>query len=205
MKQNLFSGSSEQVASLAASYSPLAGPQQSAPHTILLNQWLKATAAPLSLWPAQLIVPAPGLYTLNITLLSPAGMGRALALYGRAGPTPATVTRHDFAVYLAEEPELEPGLVSLTRDLASNGTWHFAFYNDELSALVFGLAVGREEAAAAGGRRQLCRAGCSGNGRCLEDRCECNEGWGGTYCSKSKNNTFLHNLKVRKTKYFYLC
>jgi hypothetical protein len=173
------------VASLAASYSPLAGPQQTATHTILLNQWLKATATPLSLWSGQLIVPAPGLYTLNITLLSPAGMGRAVALYGRAGPSQATVTRHDFAVYLAEEPELEPGLVSLTRELASNGTWHLALYNDEPSPLVFGLAVGREEEAA-GGRRRLCRAGCSGHGRCLDDRCECHEGWGGPDCSKSK-------------------
>ncbi len=84
----IFTGSSEQVASLSASYSPLAGPP-SAPHPLALDQWLKSTAPPLSLWTGQLTIPAPGLHTLNITLLGPAGTGRAVAVYGRAGPVPA--------------------------------------------------------------------------------------------------------------------
>ncbi len=172
------------MASLSASYSPLAGPP-SAPHPLALDQWLKSTAPPLSLWTGQLTIPTPGLHSLNITLLGPAGTGRAVAVYGRAGPAPPSVTRHDFAAYLAEEPELEPGLVSLSRDLPSNGSWFLALYNDEPSPLVFGLAVGRDQGAG-GGRGRLCRSGCSGRGACVEGRCECNEGWGGSDCAKSK-------------------
>ena len=72
------------------------------------------------------------------------------------------------------------GVYSISKYL-SDGSWYINVYNDEQTKLEFGLVVNERD-----GGRTNCINNCSGHGRCLEGRCECDHQWAGSDCSTSK-------------------